>query len=220
MRKLVLGLFLACLPVLAAQESAKHASHAQAPGDISGRLQDNVYRNSFFGFTYKLPIGWVDRTDDMRADAEPAPDDADKPRQAKPSAKSLVLLSTFERPPEATGETINSAVVIAAEPVSAYPGLMDAENYFGPLTELARSRSLDIVKPPYEFHIGTRLLMRGDFSKAVGKLTMYQSSLVMMQKSYVVSFTFIGGSEDEVGELVQGLSFDGSDKSTTSPRKP
>jgi hypothetical protein len=30
----------------------------------------------------------------------------------------------------------------------------------------------------------------------------------MMEKGYVVSFTFIGGSEDEVDELVGYLSFD------------
>jgi hypothetical protein len=29
----------------------------------------------------------------------------------------------------------------------------------------------------------------------------------MLEKGYVVSFTFIGGSEDEVGALAEGLSF-------------
>ena len=50
-------------------------------------------------------------------------------------------------------------------------------------------------------------LVRGDFSKPLGNLTMHQSTLVMLKKSYVISFTFIGGSEDEVEEQVEGLSF-------------
>ncbi len=29
----------------------------------------------------------------------------------------------------------------------------------------------------------------------------------MLKKGYVISFTFIGGSEDEMDDLVEGLSF-------------
>jgi hypothetical protein len=49
--------------------------------------------------------------------------------------------------------------------------------------------------------------VRGDFSKERGKLTMWQSSLVMIEKGYIVSFTFAGGSEDELEDLIRGLSF-------------
>ena len=65
--------------------------------------------------------------------------------------------------------------------------------------------------------MGARQLVRGDFSKPLGNLTMHQSTLVMMEKGYVVSFTFIGGSEDEVDELVEGLSF--GRKETPVPHK-
>jgi hypothetical protein len=34
---------------------------------------------------------------------------------------------------------------------------------------------------------------------------MFQSTLVVIEKGYVVSFTFIGGSEDEVEELIGNL---------------
>jgi len=36
---------------------------------------------------------------------------------------------------------------------------------------------------------------------------MRQSTLVMLARGYAVSFTFIGGTEDEVEELMVGLSF-------------
>jgi hypothetical protein len=36
---------------------------------------------------------------------------------------------------------------------------------------------------------------------------MYQTSLVTLEKGYAVSFTFIGGSEDEVNELIERLRF-------------
>jgi hypothetical protein len=194
-------------PSSSAPKKPSNSSRTQATTPDPGAITGGVYRNSFFGFTYKLPFGWVDRTGDMREDADQPAQSAEHAEHAAESAKSLVLLAVFERPPEATGDTVNSAVVIAAEPSSSYPGLKNAENYFDPLTELAQSKSLKVVNEPYEYRVGSHALMRGDFSKELGKLIMYQSSLVMLEKSYAVSFTFIGGSDDEVEELLKGLSF-------------
>ena len=121
--------------------------------------------------------------------------------------KSLVLLAFFQRPPEAAGDTVNSAVVIAAESISSYPGLKTAADYFEPMTELTTSKGFKIVNEPYQFPVGAKQLVRGDFSKVLGTVTMRQASLVALEKGYVVSFTFIGGSEDEIAELVEKLSF-------------
>jgi hypothetical protein len=166
----------------------------------SGSVSNGVYRNPFFGISYKVPYGWVERTKQMHEEEENDP------------VKGLVLLAAFARPPEATGDTVNAAVVIAAESASSYPGLKTAANYFVPLTEVTMAKGFKLVNEPYEFPIGAKQLVRADFSKELGKLTMHQTSLVMLKKGYVVSFTFIGGSDDEVQELVEGLSF------TSSPR--
>jgi hypothetical protein len=131
--------------------------------------------------------------------------------------KSILLLAVFERPPEATGDTVNSVVVIAAEAASSYPGLRNAEHYFGPLTELTKSKGLKVVHEPYDYPMGSKQVVRGDFSKPLGNLTMCQSTLVMMEKGYVVSFTFIGGTNDEVDGLVEGLSF--GRKAAPAPHK-
>jgi hypothetical protein len=196
---LLAGLLLAS--VATAQQNAKSApSPAQAPD--SGSMADGVYRNSFFGFDYKPHFGWVDRIKEMREDS-----DGDSSADSNPSKKPIVLLAVFERPPEASGDTVNSGVVIAAEPAASYPGLRSAEQYFGPLTELTKSKGLNVVNEPYDLRVGTTQLVRGDFSKPMGSLTMHQSTLVMIEKGYVVSFTFIAGSEDEVDQLVEGLSF-------------
>src|SRR5215510_12096435 len=69
----------------------KHSSAQRSTSDLGG-----AYRNGSFGFTYKIPFGWVDRTESMREDNSD-------------STKAQVLLAVFERPPEATGNTINSA---------------------------------------------------------------------------------------------------------------
>jgi hypothetical protein len=198
---------LAC--TLQAQQPAKPQTAAKP--DL-GATTDGVYRNSAFGFTYKPVFGWVDRTREMR-------DDSDEDSSADTSAakKSILLLAVFERPPEASGNSVNSAVVVAAEEVASYPGLRNPEQYFGPLTELTKSKGLTVVNEPYEFRVGETELIRGDFSKPLGNLTMHQSTLVIIDKGYILSFTFIAGSEDEVDQIMEGLKF--AMKASIAPHK-
>jgi hypothetical protein len=118
-----------------------------------------------------------------------------------------VLLAAFSRPPEARGEDVNAAILIAAESAAVYPGLKEAAQYLaGPVTEVAKTQGFTVVEEPYEFAAGAKKLARGDFRKNVGTRVMRQSTLVMLARGYVVSSTFIGGTDDEVEELVGGLS--------------
>ncbi|MGA8502562.1 MAG: hypothetical protein WB683_13505 [Candidatus Sulfotelmatobacter sp.] len=169
-------------------------------------MSNSIYRNPAFGFSCKIPDAWVLRTEEMNArQAEEATADAGK--------AGRVLLAAFSRPPEARAEDVNGSIVIAAESAAAYPGLKDAAQYFGPIGEVALGQGFEVVEEPYEFAIGTKKVVRGDFQKDVGSRVMRQSTLVMLARGYAVSFTFIGGTEDEVEELVQGLSF-GAAKAT------
>jgi len=180
-----------------------------------------------FGFTYRTTVGWVDRTDDMQPEAESQDPESERAESDRPEAgasnprgsQSETLLAVFERPPAAPGDTINSAVVIVAESLADYHGIKTASDYFGPISELAEQRGFKVENEPHAVSIGTRKLVRGDFSKDRGKVTMWQSSLVMIEKGYVVSFTFVGGSEGEVEELIGNLSFGMRAPAPQGPRK-
>ncbi|MGC2185926.1 MAG: hypothetical protein WA637_21840 [Terriglobales bacterium] len=194
---LLLSLLAAAVWAQPQASSSHSAPKVKSPVPDSGASSQGVYRNSAFGFSYKLPFGWVDRTAEMQDDSAPA-------------FESRLLLATFERPPEASGETINSAVVIAVEPLPA--GMKTDTDYFESLAELTTAKGFQAANEAHELSVGTTKLVRGDFSKPRGTLTMRQTSLVMVQRSYAISFTFIAGSEEEVNELVERLSF--------TPRKP
>jgi hypothetical protein len=187
-------------------------------------VSNGVYRNPAFEFTCRIPAGWVLRTEEMNAreseDAAAAKDSrAPLDRTLRNSGQAAesgcphtgscgrVLLAAFSRPPEAKGENVNNSILIAAESAASYPGLKDAAQYFGPVSEVAKAQGFEIEQEPYEFELGTKTVVRGDFQKDVGTRVMRQSTLVMLARGYAVSFTFIGGTEDEVEELVQGLSF-------------
>ncbi len=188
-----------CLGI-AAQAQSKPAPVAKPVAKVSAGDQDaQLYRNPTFAFRYQIPYGWVDRTKEM----QPGDD----------SGKGEVLLAVFERPPEATGDSINSAVVIASESAASYPGLKRAEDYLGPLTDLATAKGFKAEGEPYALEVESRHLLRADFSKprevkaTNNKLTMRQCTLVLVAKGQIVSFTFIAGSEDELDDLMEGLHF-------------
>ncbi len=195
----VSGLALTLLTPAAGQTASKADKDIRA-AESEGSLENGTYRNSQFGFQVKVPYGWVDRTEQMHDDTM--------------DTKSLLLLAVFERPPEVTGKSVNSAVVITAESTVAYPGLKTAADYFGPLTDVVSGKGFAVTNEPYYFNIGTKRMVRGDFSKKIGDITMYQSSIVVLEKGDFVSFTFVGGSEDEVNELIENLSF-----SRASPKR-
>jgi len=181
---------------LTAQTQSKTAPVTKPPAKPTAPPSEDpqLYRNATFGFRYKIPYGWVDRTKEMQEGTQPG--------------RSDLLLAAFERPPEATGDTINSAVVIATESTASYPGLKKAEDYLGPLTELAAAKGFVAKGEPYTLDVESRQLFRVDFAKPVtDKLTMHQCTLVLLAKGQIVSFTFIAASDDELDDLMDSLHF-------------
>jgi hypothetical protein len=198
---LALSLGFGAQPASSQQSASKSSTTPATAASVeSGETVDGTYHNWSIGFRYRIPFGWVDRTDEMR-DAATDP------------AKATVLLAIFERPPEAKGDTVNSAVVIAVEPASAYPGLKTAAQYFGPVTELTTAKGFKPVADPYDFPVDGQPIVRRDFIRSMGRISMHQSTLALLTKGSIVSFTFLSGSDDEVTALLEQLAFE-------RPRKP
>ena len=202
--------------------SSNSAKHLRKPAASTGSALDagaitnGVYRNKTLALSFKIPEGWVLRTDEMN-DRDDEVEENTKPNsaQAAPAASSAgakVLLAAFSRPPDARAEEVNSSILIAAESVANYPGLKDAAQYFGPLTEVAKAQGLTMDEDPYEIAVGTKTLVRGDFHKDIGTRVMHQSTLTMLSHGYAISITVIAGTEDEAEELIDGLAFNANGK--------
>jgi hypothetical protein len=197
--------------ISAQSSSSKHTKESSTTGATAvdnGAVSNGIYRNKALGLACKIPEGWVLRTEEMNSQDQAK--DEEKPSTQgtqRSTGEQRVLLATFSRPPEARGQDVNSSILIAAESVDAYPGLKDAAQYFGPLTEVAKAQGFAVDEEPYEFALGSRKLVRGDFHKDVGTRVMRQSTLACLSHGYAVSITILGGTEDEVEELIDGISF-------------
>src|SRR5258708_20139913 len=173
MCRLVMFVLIALSIPVAAQTQRK--TTLTPPAKPATRNEDpQLYRNPAFGFRFQIPYGWVDRTQQMQEGNE--------------AGKAEVLLAIFERPPQAIGDTVNSAVVIVSESVASYPGLKKAEDYLGRLTELATSKGFKPEGEPYVLEVESRQLLRADFIKTLfvnttdDKLTIPQCTLVLLPK--------------------------------------
>ncbi len=180
--------------------------------------EGQLYRNSEFGFTFRIPFGWVDRTSHLAVIQGKANAGSDNPPwETKPAPVSReqgnVLLGIFERPPEVTSDSVNSAVVIAYENAATYPGLKKAEDYVEPITEAATAQGFKMVGEAYRIDVESRTLVRADFMKSLrvkpeaAEITMRQSTLVWLSGKRVFSFTFIATTEEDLDEIMDGLHF-------------
>jgi len=215
----VLVLLVLLVPQIQAQpgQSASSASSSSVPQGRksppaaasrldAGSVTQGIYRNPTFGFSCKTPAGWVLRTEEMNAAPE-AGDGAGAKSKTNVGSTGRVLLAAFSRPPEAHGEDVNSSILIAAESAATYPGLKEAAQYLGPVNEIAKAQGFEVVNQPYEFVVGAKTVVREDFQKDIASRVMLQSTLVVLARGYALSFTFIGGTEDEIEESIEGLSF-------------
>lgn len=198
-------------PSSSSSKHAKSSSGRLVPDVDAGTVTNGVYRNRALGLSCKIPAGWVLRTEEMNTREQPDSDRNAAEGKSSPQGNTeenrggRVLLAAFSRPPEARGEDVNGSLVIAAESVMTYPGLSEAGQYFGPLTEVAKAQGFIVDAEPSEMQIGAKVVVRGDFHKDVGTRVMRQSTLVFLARGYVVSITVIGGTEDEVEELIEGV---------------
>ena len=185
-------------PGLRAQQTPESRNSQPPPSS----LVNGVYRNPTFGFSYRPPYGWVERTAEMQEDdtssgKSPDPKTSNAPKTPTPQ----LLLAVFERPPDARGDTINSAVIIAAESAKSYPGLkspLPTTSDRGP-EDGAKSQGFEIAQRALRvFRWIENHLAREDFGKTLGSLPMKQSTLVILQKGFLVSFTVVAGSDDEI----------------------
>jgi len=207
--------------------SAKHGKPAASLADSgmeAGTVTNGFYRNKSLGLTCKIPPGWVLRTDEMngregkqeegKKEEEKKEEASATPAQspAASSASSKVLLAAFSRPPEARAEDVNASILIAAESAASYPGLKEAAQYFFPLTEVAKAQGFLLDEDPYDIALGTKTLVRGDFHRNVGSRVMRQSTLALLSHGYAISITVIGGTDDEVEDLIDGMDFSVSGK--------
>src|SRR3984957_20778644 len=109
--------------------SPNHSKKPAAPVDSgleAGTVINGVYRNKTLAFSFKIPEGWVLRTEEMNAPEEDTVNSTNAAQPPASSAGAKGLLAAFSRPPATREHDVNPSSLAPAENAAAYPGLKAA----------------------------------------------------------------------------------------------
>src|SRR5216110_2734777 len=86
---LAIGCWLSAAAAQGAAQNKPRESTVPAPKEQAcGPISDGVLKCPRFGFNYKIPFGWVDRTEDMQGGSEPSSESTTKSEADKSASPS------------------------------------------------------------------------------------------------------------------------------------
>jgi hypothetical protein len=178
-------------PKPAPKPSPKTPARNVQPRPDEGSVTAGAFSEKFFSLSYAPPAEWVVKTPEMR-------------QGLAGQENSILLLSAFAKDKSAPGQ-INPSITISAEPLTAYPDVKTAADYFAALSEIVTSKGFTVLNEPAEIEIGGVTFLRGDFQKQEGDSTAYQASMVAIRKGYILGVTAINGNEEELTPMLNRL---------------
>ena len=188
------------------------------PRPDAGSISGTIYTNQFFGFSYEFPKGWtVLGTDVSRAllqmggamlsSGDPVLQDA----QRAVIQNDYPLFMAQEGLTKGGGISQRS-IQIRALKSSDELGMHSGKEF---VEMLSASRKLfqgaiELAGPPEEFTAGGKKFWRGNLSAKVGNGNITASEIAIVEKGYLLLFSFVApdaAGRDELVDTMQSLRF-------------
>lgn len=156
---------------------------AKTANPAAGAVKAGVYHNDFFGFDYKLPAGFEDRTAIM-------------PKEGGGISYGLLRVSE----PKQISRYASSVTLFADD--AGYWRSKDGAEYLARVTPRMR-KSSDVVGKMTWFDLGGHRFYRQDYSRR--GVYVRQTILATVMKGYVLSIALNANDPQGIDELVAGL---------------
>jgi len=207
----MMALLALCLPALAQSDPGTY--------DDATRL----YRNRTYAFSCRVPVGWVLRTEQMQPDG--AADNQvllaafERPPEARATAPVSTILIASESQSAYPGlKTAEDYFAPLTEVVTAKGFQAVNEPYPFPVGAVQVMREDFSHEPKAHPEKEGSEKDRSEKDRPEkdrpekdrpekDRVTTYQSTLVLLSHGSILSFTFLGASEDEVDNLIENVSF-------------
>jgi TonB family protein len=170
-------------------------------------FSDNVYTNTFFGFSYEFPKGWtVQRADagkatarlgaSMLANGDPILTDA---AEAAASKAHQLLLVTKQTTKDVS--TSVSSIQITALDKRYGPGVKSGEDFLKLAITFLRQRgsAASVVAPPEQFVVAGRTFWKVKLDFPYKAVVAHMVEVATIEKDYVLLFVF--GSPDAAKKI-------------------
>jgi TonB family protein len=211
------------------KETAKAASKSGEPKPDDCFFSDNVYTNTFFGFSYEFPKGWIVQ----KAGAGEAvarlgasmllKGDPTVPDIAEAAIKNTYqLLFVVKQTTKDISTNVNSIHIQAMDKQAIEPDLKSSEEFSKSMASflMHRGSSVSVVGSPEQFTIAGRTFWKIRLDPTVEGATGHVVEAVTMEKDYLLLFVFSSPDVSKLDELVhtmQSLRFNDSSAPNNKP---
>jgi len=222
-------LYLAVVDPADSTESAKASSKPAGPQPDDCFFSDNVYTNTFFGFSYEFPKDWIV----LNAGAGEAVSrlgvsilangDPTMPDIAEAFARNAYqLLFVTKQTAKDISTNVSSIHISAFDQKLSEVNLKSAEDFLKSMTAVSMNRGfpISVVSPPEQSVIDGRTFSSVKLNSTANGAVAHTVEVVTIEKGYVLLFVLTSSDASKLGELVhtmQSLRFTDSSAPNNNP---
>jgi len=164
------------------------------------------YHSDYFGFTYSLPDGLVDRTEQYRSKLRPLPG-------PHPDPNEFILLAADER--MGRGPDPICSIVVTVDRLSRYTvgprakdytqGGMEKEYIHDLVTKAWTDAGDDLLQEGQEENVSGRKFFRADYMVNSHPTSGYRTVMITFQKGFALLWQFYAQSKAEVDSMTSSI---------------
>ncbi|MGA2845015.1 MAG: TonB family protein, partial [Candidatus Acidiferrales bacterium] len=217
-------LYLAVVDPADSNGTAKAASKPAGPQPDDGFFSDNIYTNTFFGFSYEFPKDWIVLKagageaaarlgSSMLANGDPT-----MPDIVEAAARnSFQLLFVAKQTTKDISTNVSTIHIQAMDKRVLEPDLTSGEDFLKSMAEVSTNRGLaiSVVGPPERVTIAGRTFWKVNLNPTIKGATSHAVEAVTIEKDYLLLFVFSSPDVSTLDELVhtmQSLQFTDSSR--------
>jgi TonB family protein len=202
--------YLVAAELASSDEPANTAAKPVGPQPDDCFFSDNLYTNTFFGFSYEFPKGWtVQRADagkatarlgaSMLANGDPILTDA---AEAAVSKAHQLLFVTKQTTKDVSSSV--SSIQITALDKRYGPGVKSGEDFLKLVITFLKQRgsAASVVAPPEQFVIAGRTFWKARLDFPYKAVVAHMVEVATIEKDYVLLFVFGSPDAAKIDDLV------------------
>jgi hypothetical protein len=155
------------------------------------------YHSDYFDFTYSLPDGFVEGTEQYRQGVLKLPN-------VHPNADTFILFHCDKRPTPSADPT--AGITVMADRLSRYPkGATEKDYLHHFVTQSLKDNGDDLLQEGEEIDVSGKQFFRADYKINGHPMSGYQTVILTFQRGFALSWTFIARSKADVDSMLTSM---------------
>jgi len=179
------------------QEKLDHSDGSQGIQVGAGCMTDgNRYHSDYFDFTYSLPDGFVEGTEQYKSVIRALPG-------AHPDPDRFVLLHAEKRSNESADPV--GGITVTVDALSRYPKGITEKDYIHRVTKAMANEDDDLLREGEQADVSGWNFFRADYKMNGHPISGYLTVMLTFRKDFVLLWQFSALSKEEVDSITGSM---------------